>query len=76
MKKYVLLIALMAGSTGFAAVPARLAIVEMPGWCVPDDCQQPVQAGNELVQGMGGIERQARRVLEPVEADMLARPVK
>ena len=76
MKKYLLFIALMTGSTGFAAVPASPAIVQAPGWCVPDECQQSIQAGNELVQGMGGVERQARRVLEPAEADVLAQPAK
>ncbi|HBV38665.1 MAG TPA: hypothetical protein DEF05_02970 [Erwinia sp.] len=71
MKKYALLIALVISGNGLAAVSVRPAGVQTATLCEPGLCLQPVRAGDELVRGMGGIDRQARRVLEPVSAGML-----
>lgn len=74
MKKHVLLFALAISGSGLAAVPLRPAVVQMVSVCEPGFCQPPVQAGNELAQGIGGVARQASRVLEPATAGTLADP--
>lgn len=64
MKKYCLLMLLVINNASFAAVgnPPTLAEVAQ---CDPGFCFTSVKAGNELVQGIRGLDRQIRRVLEP-----------
>ncbi|MEZ0584817.1 hypothetical protein ACMGEE_12890 [Erwinia sp. DT-104] len=74
MKKYAFLIALAISGTGFAAVPARPAGVQTTTACEPGFCLPLVRAGDELALGIGSIDRQARRVLEPASAGILTEP--
>lgn len=70
IKKYAFLIALAISGSSFAALPVRPALANIAGWCEPDVCLRPAQAGNVLAE-ISGVDRQPRRVLEPIAAGTL-----